>query len=66
MTREIVWELIRGNPHYKNEDKPKRITDIMKLSFDDKPEKKKATKLTAQDLRVFEELQFGIKKEDGT
>jgi hypothetical protein len=63
MTREIVWELIRGNPYYKPEDKPKKITDVMKLSTDKEERKKRVIRTTREDLRIFEKMQFGI---DGT
>lgn len=57
LSREIVWELIRGNPYYKIEDKPKLKTDIMKLSMD-KEEKKEPQNVTAQDIKVFEHLSY--------
>ena len=60
LSREIVWELIRGNPYYKPEDKPKRKTDIMKLNMD-KVEKIKPQKVTAQDIKVMEHLAYNIK-----
>ena len=58
MTREIVWELIRGNPYYKPEDKPKRKTELYKLSIDEteKKEKEVIHKVTEKDLKVFDKL----------
>jgi hypothetical protein len=61
MTRELLWELIRGNPNYKQEDKPQKITDIMKLSFDEEPKKIKPKKITPEDIKIYEKMCFGIK-----
>jgi len=64
MTREILWELIQGNPYYKAEDKPKRKDALMKLSIDEKEKKEKVKpqKLTEQDLKYFNALRNGISK----
>jgi len=62
MSREIVWELIRGNPYYKKEDKPVRKSDVMKLSIE-KEEKRAPDKVTEEDLKIFQQLQFN---KDGT
>ncbi len=59
MTREIVWELIRGNPYYK--DKPKKKAELYTLSTNEKP--KKPDKITKEDIKIFEQLQYGIKNE---
>lgn len=60
-TREVIWELIRGNPYYKAEDKPKRRDEIMKLTIDEtKKEKETVYKITKKDLDVFDKLRNGI------
>lgn len=60
LSREIVWELIRGNPYYEAKNKPANKTKIMKLSMDkeEKKETQKAPRVTAQDIKVFEHLQY--------
>lgn len=40
-SREIIFELIRGNPYYKNYDKPRRKGEIYNLSTDQKEEEDK-------------------------
>jgi hypothetical protein len=49
------------SPDLKKEDKPKK-EDIYKLSTDKKEVVKKAPKIKEQDVKVFEAMQFGIKK----
>jgi hypothetical protein len=60
--RELIFELIMGNPYYKNEDKPRRKDQIIKLSIDlkDSEEKKvvRSRRLTDQDIKVMEQLNF--------
>ena len=62
-TRELIWTLIQGNAYIKAEDKPKRISDIMKLSMDEteKIVRVKTPKITEQELKVYQELQFNKK-----
>jgi hypothetical protein len=61
MSREIIWELIRGNPYYKPEDKPKRKTEMLKLSIDEvKTKEEKIHKITEKDLKIFEKLRNGL------
>lgn len=38
VAREIVWELICGNPYYDAGKKPHNRTEVMKLTTDPKPE----------------------------
>lgn len=59
-TREIVWNIIQWAPFFKDEGKPKRRSDIYKLSSDKEEivKKVKAQKVTEQDLRVMEALNF--------
>ena len=59
--REMVWTLICGNPHIKTEDKPKHKTDIYRLSMDEVKKVKKATKITEQDLLIYQQLGFNKK-----
>jgi hypothetical protein len=61
ITREILWELIQGNPYYKPEDKPNRKDQIYRLSTDREQQQikeKDIKKIKEQDLRVFEALNF--------
>jgi hypothetical protein len=61
--REVVYTMIAGNPHIKNEDKPKRPRDIHKISDDKEPEvNKDIQKITEQDLKVYEALNYGTNK----
>ena len=55
-TREIVWEMIRGNPGYEN--KPTSKDQIYKLSSDEPEKIEKTPKTTEQDVKVFEAMQF--------
>jgi hypothetical protein len=59
----MVWTLICGNPHIKTEDKPKHKTDIYRLSMDDlkSVKKTKVTKITEQDLLIYQQLGFNKK-----
>jgi hypothetical protein len=57
-TREILWQMIQGNPNIKPEDKPKRKDQIYKLGVDKEEVKKKAPRITEQDLKVYEALNF--------
>lgn len=62
LAREIVFELIRGNPYYKAEDKPKRKTDLMEFEMDKKPKpEKKDKQLTEEDLRMAQLIGFNKK-----
>lgn len=63
--REIVYELINGNPNYDKKDKPQNAKKIYRISDDkeDKSEKKVVEKVTEQDIRVMEALNF---KPNGT
>lgn len=60
MTRKLIWTLISGNPYIKNEDKPKSEKEIMKLSIDDndKKIKVKSEKITPEDIKIFQHLQY--------
>jgi hypothetical protein len=64
LVRDIIFTLITGNPYIEKQNKPNKPSDLYKLSIDKevKEEKQKATKVTAQDLKVYEALSFGIKK----
>jgi hypothetical protein len=52
--------MIQGNPNIKPENKPKLKSDIYKLSIDtvEKKKVKKQKTPTAQDIRVFEVLNY--------
>jgi hypothetical protein len=58
LAREIIFAMIQGNANIKTEDKPNRKEDLWKLSIDTKEEVKKVQKVTEQDLKVFEKMQF--------
>ncbi len=61
-TRELIWWGIMGNPYIKSEDKPKRRDEIMKLSIDEVEKKKKLpNKITPEDIKIFEQLQYNKK-----
>jgi hypothetical protein len=51
--REIIWEMNRGNPHYKDEGRYKRKQDIFKLSMDEE-EKKEVKRPTIDEVKIFE------------
>jgi hypothetical protein len=60
-TREVVYELIRSSQFYKNEDKPKKKSDVYKLSIDESEIKKvikKRPEITPGDLKIFQQLKF--------
>jgi hypothetical protein len=60
--REILWQMIQGNPHIKPETKPKIKSDIFKLSSDEVKKKVKRTpKVTASEIKVFEVLNYNKK-----
>ena len=61
-TREIVWELIRGNPHYK--DRPRSKREMMSLAMDEKLEVDSGA-YTDEDMKIFEQIQYK-KNQDGT
>lgn len=67
MTREIVAELIWGNPYYKTEDKPKSKYEIMPLSMDpDRKEiekRKEIRKPSKEELKEAERILKGAKKD---
>lgn len=56
-TREIIWWMIQGNVNIKQSDKPKRRDAIIKMSID-KEEKREPEKITPDDLKMFERMQF--------
>jgi hypothetical protein len=64
-TREIVWTLILGNPAIPEDKKPKNKSDIYNLNIDKtinlRVKKPRVKKITEQDIRIFEQMQFGIK-----
>ena len=63
MTRELVFELITGNPHYKQEDKPRRKSDIIKLSTDKEDKvKEEIPRVTEQDIKTFEAIKHELGK----
>jgi hypothetical protein len=58
-TREILWQIIQGNPHIKSEDKPKRKDQIYKLKTDEVEVKKhRVPKVTPEDIKIFEALNY--------
>lgn len=60
-TREVIWTLILGNPAIPEDKKPKSKSDIYKLSMDEikiKAKKPKTNKITEQDIKIFEAMQF--------
>jgi len=59
--REILWQMIQGNPHIKAESKPKLKSDIFKLSTDEVKKVKRTPKVTASDIKVFEALNYNKK-----
>lgn len=52
--------MIQWAPFFKSEDKPKNKSDIFKLSTDvvEKVVKKRSKKITEQDMKVYEALNF--------
>ncbi len=48
--REIVYQMIAGNPNIKQEGKPKNAQDILRLSIDKKEKVIKQKSLTAKEL----------------
>ena len=64
LVRDIIFTLICGNPNIDKNNKPNKPSDLYKLSIDKevKEVKKKAPKITKQDLKVYEHLSFGIKQ----
>ena len=64
-TRELIWTIIQWAPFFKAEDKPKAKSDIYRLSIDDvkaKPvKKKKKPEISAEDLKIFQSMQFNKK-----
>jgi hypothetical protein len=57
LAREVNWTIIQWAPFFKQEDKPKRRDEIMKLGIDEvKKEKEKPHKITEKDLKVFDKL----------
>jgi hypothetical protein len=63
LIRDIIFTLITGNPYIEKQNKPQKPTDLYKLSIDkeEKEIKKRVPKVTAQDLKVYEHLSFGMK-----
>jgi hypothetical protein len=59
-TREVVYELIRSSQFYKPEDKPKKKSDVYKLSIDETEIKKviKKLEISPEDLKIFQQLKF--------
>lgn len=58
----MIWYEIMGNPYIKSEDKPKRKDAIYKLNMDaEKIEKRKPDKITEEDLKIFQQMQFNKK-----
>jgi len=67
MTREILWEMIIGNPYYDKNDKPKNKKEIMELSFDPSMKevekaRETARKPTRKELQHAENILRGLKK----
>ena len=66
LMREVVYTMIAWNPHYKSEDKPRK-EQIMTLSIDAKPEKKKEKTLSPDDIeKIRLELLAKLNKDHGT
>jgi hypothetical protein len=66
LMREIVFELINGNPYYKQEDKPKSTRAIFRINDDTLAEerKKEEGKTSPEELKKIEAMLFDkIKKE---
>jgi hypothetical protein len=58
----LIWYGIQGNPYIKSEDKPKRRDAIFKLTLDkEEGERRKPDKITAEDLKIFEQMQYSKK-----
>jgi hypothetical protein len=60
LAREIVFELISGNPYYENNKKPKNKYDYMPLLMDEViketiKERKEAKKISQEELKIIEE-----------
>jgi hypothetical protein len=64
LMREIVFELIRGNPNYKNESKPNNVKEILKLSDDSvKIRQKEDKKITPEELEEVRRRLMGKLKQ---
>lgn len=52
--------MVAGNPYIKPEDKPKKRSEILRLTIDEEVKKTKGRKqkITAKDLKIFEQLKF--------
>jgi predicted GTPase len=59
-TRELIWTIIQWAPFFDPKDKPKKISDIFRLNMDGekKETKKKVTKITEQEIKIFEMLNY--------
>jgi hypothetical protein len=51
LMREVVWQMIQGNPNIKNEHKPQSKDLIYKLSSDKEKESKKITEEELEEIR---------------
>jgi len=51
--REVVYQMIIGNPHIKTENKPNSKDDIYKLSTDNVKIKKVEKTITSEELETI-------------
>jgi len=57
LMREVVYAMVAGNPNINKDNKPKKPSDIYKISDDDKKaEKKQKQELTAEDIEYFKNV----------
>jgi len=64
MTREIIFMMIAGNPNIDSAHKPKRKDEIFKLGIDEvdnKPKRRKTQRITEQDLKLMELMNYNKK-----
>lgn len=53
LAREIVWQLIQGNPDIKPESKPNSKEQLYKLSLDEPEIKSKQKEITPEELEMI-------------
>ena len=53
LAREINYIAICGNPNVKASGKPKKVTDLYKLSIDQKKEVKEHKRMTPEEVELF-------------
>jgi hypothetical protein len=64
LMREVVFNMIIGNPNIKKEDKPKHPKEIFKISDDKIKNSKEEKRVSPEELEEARKLLIG--KRDGT